>query len=123
MIAVDSSTIIAYLNGLKGKDTDSLYEAIRKNAAALCPLVITEVTSAGIDERTREALAEFHLLEFSPSFWFRAGTLRHSILNHGLKARLADAVIAQSAIDANIPLLTRDRDFRHYATLCGLELA
>jgi hypothetical protein len=38
------------------------------------------------------------------------------------KARLGDALIAQSCIDRNIPLITRDRDFRAFAEATGLNL-
>jgi predicted nucleic acid-binding protein len=37
------------------------------------------------------------------------------------KARLGDALIAQSCIDHGIPLLTRDRDFRNFAA-AGFDL-
>ena len=36
--------------------------------------------------------------------------------------RLAEALIAQSCIDGNIPLITRDRDFRAYAEATGHNL-
>ncbi|PJB33579.1 MAG: hypothetical protein CO107_15405, partial [Deltaproteobacteria bacterium CG_4_9_14_3_um_filter_51_14] len=54
--------------------------------------------------------------------WERAGALRAKILAHGLKSRLADALIAQVCIDHRCPLITRDRDFRHYARWGGLQL-
>ena len=38
------------------------------------------------------------------------------------KARLGDALIAQSCIDQSIPLITRDRDFRAFATAAKLNL-
>jgi predicted nucleic acid-binding protein len=38
------------------------------------------------------------------------------------RARLGDALIAQSCIDRGIPLLTRDRDFRAFAQAAGLDL-
>ena len=38
------------------------------------------------------------------------------------KARLGDALIAQSCLDRGIPLLTRDRDFRAFAEGAGLDL-
>jgi predicted nucleic acid-binding protein len=38
------------------------------------------------------------------------------------KARLGDALIAQSCIDRGIPLLTRDRYFRSFAEAAGLDL-
>jgi predicted nucleic acid-binding protein len=36
---------------------------------------------------------------------------------------LGDALIAQSCIDHDVPLITRDTDFRHFAKHCGLKLA
>jgi len=38
------------------------------------------------------------------------------------KARLGDALIAQSCIDRKIPLLTRDEDFRAFAEAAELKL-
>ena len=38
------------------------------------------------------------------------------------KARLGDALIAQSCIDQGVPLLTRDGDFRAFANAAGLDL-
>ncbi len=38
------------------------------------------------------------------------------------KARLGDALIAQSCIDQSIPLITRDRDFRAFAVAAKLNL-
>jgi predicted nucleic acid-binding protein len=38
------------------------------------------------------------------------------------KARLGDALIAQSCIDQSIPLITRDRDFRAFAAAANLNL-
>jgi hypothetical protein len=40
----------------------------------------------------------------------------------GGKARLGDALIAQTCIDKNISLLTRDRDFRAFGDAAGLDL-
>ena len=38
------------------------------------------------------------------------------------KARLGDALIAQSCIDGGVPLITRDRDFQAFADTAGLNL-
>jgi predicted nucleic acid-binding protein len=40
----------------------------------------------------------------------------------GESARLGDALIAQSCIDQEITLLTRDRDFRAFTETAGLDL-
>jgi predicted nucleic acid-binding protein len=62
-------------------------------------------------------------LDLADGYWVRAGATRAVILRQTLRARLADSLIAQACIDANVALLTRDRDFRHYAKYCGLRLA
>jgi predicted nucleic acid-binding protein len=43
-------------------------------------------------------------------------------LKRNKKARVADALIAQSCFDQSTPLVTRDRDFRHFAAAAGLPL-
>jgi predicted nucleic acid-binding protein len=48
--------------------------------------------------------------------------LRAVVLAKHRKARLGDALIAQSCIDRGVPLLTRDRDFRTFAASAGLDL-
>ena len=68
------------------------------------------------------ALSELPLVEVRPGYWQRAGELRARVLAKRRKARLGDALIAQSCIDHGIPLLTRDRDFRAFADAAGLDL-
>ena len=53
----------------------------------------------------------------------RAGAARHLLRDKGLKAATSDALIAQCCIDADVPLISRDRDFRHFVRWCGLKLA
>jgi len=48
--------------------------------------------------------------------------LRAKVLAKRRKARLGDALIAQSCIDGGVPLLTRDRDFRAFAEAARLSL-
>jgi predicted nucleic acid-binding protein len=49
-------------------------------------------------------------------------TFRRRLLRIALKPRLADTLIAQSCIDHNVALVTRDEDFRHFATDAGPRL-
>ena len=44
------------------------------------------------------------------------------MLAKGCKARLGDALIAQSCVDRGIPLLTCDRDFQAFVGAAGLDL-
>jgi len=38
------------------------------------------------------------------------------------RARLGDALIAQSCLDHNVRLITRDRDFQLFARAAGLKI-
>jgi predicted nucleic acid-binding protein len=123
MIAVDTSTWIAYLEGEDGKDTELLDRALRDRQVLMVPAVLTEVLSdPKLPAEVSAALAELPLVDLRPGYWQRAGALRAGVLAKRRKARLGDALIAQSCIDDAIPLLTRDRDFRSFADAAGLDL-
>ncbi|MGA2155882.1 MAG: PIN domain-containing protein [Bryobacteraceae bacterium] len=123
MIAVDTSTWIAYLQGDGGDDTDLLDRALEDRQVLMVPAVLTEVLSdPKLPAEVMQTLSELPLVEVSPGYWRRAGELRAKVLAKRRKARLGDALIAQSCIDSGIPLLTRDRDFRAFATAAGLAL-
>jgi predicted nucleic acid-binding protein len=62
------------------------------------------------------------LIEITDGYWQRAGTLRAQVLAKRRKARLGDALIAQSCVDQGVSLMTRDRDFRNFAGAAGLDL-
>jgi len=44
------------------------------------------------------------------------------VIARGRKARLADALIAQSCLDHEVPLITRDADFRNFSRVRDLQL-
>ena len=124
MIALDTSSLIAYLSGERAPDTDAADTAIEHHAAVLPPVVLTELLSApNLNRSVRDALLALPVLDVLDGYWERAGVLRGRIRTHGLKARLADTLIAQSCLDHDIGLVTRDHDFRHFAKHCGLVLA
>ncbi|PYU86606.1 MAG: hypothetical protein DMG51_05110 [Acidobacteria bacterium] len=62
------------------------------------------------------------LVEIASGYWQRAGELRAKVLAKRRKARLGDALIAQSCSDGGVPLLTRDRDLRAFADAARLDL-
>jgi predicted nucleic acid-binding protein len=121
---VDSSVIIAWLNGADYPEAEALDALLEKDAAFIAPIGITEIFS---DTKggpiVAEALTTFRVLDLKPGYWERAGAMRAELRREGRKAPIADALIAQAAIDADLPLLTRDADFRIYAKLFGLKLA
>ena len=124
MIAADTSILVAYLEGGAEPDVAVIGTAIDDGRLRLPPVVITELLSypkAG--PKLEAVIGTFLQLETDPGYWERAGETRRRVLTHGFKARVADALIAQSCIDHKVPLMTRDRDFRHFVKHCGLILA
>ena len=89
----------------------------------MVPVVLTELLSdPELPANVSETLSELPMLEVEPGYWQRAGVLRAKAIAKHRKARLGDALIAQSCIDRGAPLLTRDRDFRAFAEAADLDL-
>lgn len=123
MIAADTSTWIAFIQGVSGADIDSLEAALREGTLVLPPAVLTELLSgAAIPERLIKLISTLPLIDVTPDYWRRAGALRAKVQARGRKARLGDALIAQSCIDSNVPLITRDHDFRAFADATDLNI-
>ena len=123
MIAVDTSTWIAYLQGDGGEDAELLDRALQDRQVLMAPVVLSEMLSdPKLPSELSQTLLELPLVEVEPDYWQRAGALRAKVSRKRRKARLGDALIAQTCIDRGIPLLTRDRDFRAFAEAAGLDL-
>ncbi|HKN34612.1 MAG TPA: PIN domain-containing protein [Terriglobales bacterium] len=123
MIAADTSTWIAFLEGARGEDAQLLDRALQDQQVLMVPIVLTELLSdPKLSSGVADTLSDVPLIEVEPGYWQRAGGLRARVLSKRRKARLGEALIAQSCIDRGIPLLTRDRDFRAFADAAGLDI-
>jgi predicted nucleic acid-binding protein len=124
MIAVDTSSLSAFLRGETGPDVDLLANALAGWDLVLPPVVVTEILS---DPSARQILLpqieDLELLEILAGYWQRAGNNRRILKQKGLRTKIADALIAQTCIDHGVALISRDKDFRHFAKHCGLKLA
>ncbi len=124
MIAADTSTWIAFLQGDGGEDADLLDKALEERQVLMVPVVLTEILSdPELSPEVSASLSDVPFIDLTAGFWDRAGALRARVLAKRRKARLGDSLIAQCCIDRGIPLLTRDRDFRAFAEAAGLDLA
>jgi predicted nucleic acid-binding protein len=122
VIAVDSSSMRRYLDGATGTDVESVTLALRNRSIVLPPVAFAELMSDPRLPFTHAVtLTGFRVLSISAGYWLRAAELRASILREDFKASLPDTLIAQSCIDHDIPLITYDRDFRHFQR-AGLQL-
>lgn len=123
MIAADTSTWIAFLEGDQGADAQLLDKALADRQVLMIPVVLTELLSdPELPSAVAETLAEVPMIDIEAGYWQRAGALRAKVLSKRRKARLGDALIAQSCVDRGIPLLTRDRDFRAFLGAASLSL-
>ena len=124
MIAADTSAVLHFLHGYDSPARFAVRAALIDNALALPPVVVTELLSGPDREARLDAVLEIaSRLPMLDGFWERAGDNRRSILSLGLRARRADALVAQACLDADVPLIAADGDFRHFSTPCGLRLA
>ncbi len=126
MIAIDSSSWIAFFSDREsaGDDTALVESALADHQACLPPVVLTELLSdPKLPRNVSALLSQLPLLDTDAAFWERAGRLRAKLISGQHRARLADTLIAQSCIDHDVRLVTRDDDFRHFARIGRLRLA
>ncbi len=123
MICIDTSSMIAYLQGAEGQDITVIDHALLDQVAVFSPVTLTELLSApNLSPTLRQTFLAIPILPIQDGFWERAGLLRAKVLAKGAKARLADTLIAQTCLDHHIPMVTRDQDFQIFHRLAKLEL-
>jgi len=124
MIAADTTTWIAFLEGAKGEDVELLDKALQERQVLMVPIVLTELLSdPKLPPSVADTLSDVPMIEIEAGFWQQAGKLRAKVLAKRRRARLGDALIAQTCIDRGVPLITRDRDFQAFADAAGLDIA
>jgi predicted nucleic acid-binding protein len=123
MICADTSSVVALLEGAAGSDVELVRDALLDGTLVLAPVSIAELLSdPDLDPVSEEALLDIPQLEITLGYWERAGRLRAKLMRHRLRPKLADSLIAQSCLDHQVPLITRDRDFSAFQKLAGLRL-
>lgn len=123
MIAADTSVLIDYFQGENNTQTNKLNDVLSYHLLVLPPTVLVEILSDPfLPKNFVDKIVELPLLELKENYWQRAGINRSILIAKKLKAGLADTLIAQSCIDHQVPLITRDSDFKHFVKYCGLTL-
>jgi predicted nucleic acid-binding protein len=121
MIAADTSSYSSFMKGEATPDALLVEQAIKDETLVLSPIVVAELLSSpNMTDGFRSVISDFPQLELKSGFWERVGSNRATILRAGLKARLADTMIATCCLDHGIPLIARDDDFRHFTDHFGL---
>jgi predicted nucleic acid-binding protein len=124
MIAADTNVVIGWLENRDDPVIDRFGWLLRQRLIVLPPVVVTELWSApSAQPGMGDLLAGLTVLPIVDGYWERAGLLRARLFAEGRRARLGDALIAQSCLDADAALLTRDEDFAAFEALAGLKRA
>lgn len=124
MLCLDTSSLIAYLQGEEGADIAIIDQALIDQIGVLSPVTVSELFSdPNLSPTLRRTILELPTLSLTEGFWERAGLLRAKVIKTGLRANLADTLIAQSCLDHHATLVTRDRDFKAFVSAVGLRVA
>ncbi len=124
MLCLDTSSLIAYLQGDGGADVELVDQALIDQVGALSPVTVSELLSdPNLTSTLRRTILELPTLQITEGFWERAGLLRAKVLRSGRRANLADTLITQSCLDHHATLVTRDRDFKVFTSVAGLRVA
>ena len=123
MTVVDACVVISFLAGDTTPEVEALADLLANAAAILAPSTITELLS---DPKGGGGIAplidQLQTVEIIEGYWARAGELRATVRGAGRKAALGDALLAQACIDADLPLLTADADFKAFKQFSRLRL-
>lgn len=123
MIAADSSVFIPHLHGRDSSTNEEVGRQLKNGSLVLPPVALCEIMSFPALEPGHESrILEIPLLEIMHGYWQRAGLMRALMVRKGFKPKLPDTLIAQSCIDYNVPLLTRDSGFKMFEKHAGLKL-
>jgi predicted nucleic acid-binding protein len=123
LIVADSSVLIPWAEGNPTNKTRLLRFHMQQRTLRIAPVSITELLSApNLRPEVRLVAETLDILELQDGYWARAGLLRGRCHAAGRRARLADALIAQACLDADLPLLTNDADFEVFKLIGRLKL-
>ena len=126
MILVDTSIWIEVLRDRTGAPRVALDAALDSDEAVLSRFHQLELLQGARDEREWSLLHEYldaqEYLEGSPSSWAEAARIFFDLRRRGKTVRSSiDCCIAQIAIDHDVLLLHRDRDFEVIAEVRPLR--
>lgn len=110
MILVDTNIIIDYWK----KPSDRITEIFKKEDIAICGVIQAELIHGARSEKDiaviLNAVSCLVKLSYSDD-WEKLGRMLYKLRTAGVTVPFSDAVIAQVAIEHNIPLFSNDKHF------------
>jgi len=122
-VIADTSIWIDYFLGKPGEDLDSFRISLNEGRVVMAPAVLSELlSSTEMTATVEKALLEMPIASPTPAFWKDSGKLRRLLAKQGMNASLADCLVVQSCLEHDLPLLTRDKGIKKFASKVGLVL-
>lgn len=128
MVLVDTTVWVDFFAGRNTRQVAALERLLHRSAdICVCGLILTEVLQ-GIRSDTdyAQTISQFEAFLFLPmnrGTFVKAADLYRSLRRRGITIRKPiDCMIAAVAIEHNVPLLHKDRDFDPIETNCGLRV-
>lgn len=116
MILVHTSAWVDFFRG-QNPFANLVDEALATGEAALCGPIEAELRRGLLDARERRKVLPLldgcHWLSSPDNLWVEAGELGYALRRRGVSPGTLDLLIAIHAVAHSVPLLARDRDFRH----------
>ena len=116
VVAADTNAVHAFFEGKLDEKIALFPRLFEAGRIILPPPVLSEALSdptLPIDKAVR--ICALPILQIQEGYWKRAGMMRAWLKRQGYKGALGDCLIAQACIDSRVPLITYDRDFRHFS--------
>ena len=128
MIIVDTSVWVDFFHGKDSPEVNALERILTAGEdVCICGVILTEVLQ-GIHEdgdylETLSRFESFLFLPMNQHTFVKAAELYRILRHKGITIRnTVDCMIAAVAIEHDIPLLHKDRDFNPIAEYCGLKV-
>ena len=122
---VDSSAWADFFRGERVAVT-RVGKLLNDGSATICGPIFAEVVSgaSGASEHAllKDLFAGVEWLAEPSGLWPRITDYRFALARTGFRAGLIDLAIAAIALDAGLPLLTRDRGFQRIRAVVPIEL-
>lgn len=124
MFTIDTSSLVAFFAGEKGKDVEFIERILSEGLVILSPTVVSEILSdPNLPLQHEQVILSMPCLEIKEGFWTRVGHLRRTMIRKKLRTNLADSMITQFCLDYRLTLITRDNDFKNFRKNFELNLA
>jgi len=125
-ILIDTSIWVDYFRGREIRLADAVDRLLESDRVVTLEIIEAELLRGAKTEKEIDFLknhfSAIPILEMPSDSWREVGLFSYRLARKGYLPALVDTFIALASINSDIPLFTRDRDFRRIAGFSSLIL-